>query len=429
VTFDVIVVGAGAAGLMAASRSAVRGNSTLLLEKNKKLGVKILMSGGTRCNITHDTDARGIVAAFGKNGSFLHAPLAALGPHQVVDLFEQLGVPTKVESTGKIFPVSDRALDVRDALARYAESSGAHIAAGEAVIEIVRANAVIENPPTSGFRVRTSQRELACRRVILTTGGKSYPGCGTIGEGWTWVRQLGHSIIPPRPALVPLVTREAWMHQLSGLSLEDVELSLFAAANDRRPIDRRRGSFLFTHFGLSGPAPLNISGSVTALHNHNEYRLFANFLPGVERESLRRAWMNAARVDGKRRVVAVLAERFPKSLARALAVQVAIGDDLPMAELSRGKFDALLNQVFRCPIGVDGTKGFEKAEVTAGGVSLDEVDSRTMQSKLVPGLYLAGEILDLDGPIGGFNFQAAFSTGWLAGESIAPSTTRESQDQ
>ncbi len=462
-TCEVIIVGAGAAGLMAGARCSQRGFKTLLLEKNKKLGVKILMSGGTRCNITHNTDARGIVQAFGRNGSFLHSALAALSPERVVELMNEIGVPTKVEETGKVFPVSDRALDVRDALVRYAEQSGCQISSAEPVTSIRRTD--------EGFVIVTTTRELSCRRLILTTGGKSYPGCGTTGDGFAWAQQLGHSIVPPRPALTPILTGDHWMHELSGLTLENVELSLFdsQSANSqdvnqnsslspdlvgnensslsaglggeskvnqnsslspvfrgegrvrgrsgaKRPLDRRRGSFLFTHFGLSGPVALDISGSITACANPTELILRANFLPDVSPEAFRQQLNELSRVDGKRHLISVLTERLPKSLARALAQAASIVDELPMAELSRAKQDCMIEFLFRCPIKITGTKGFDKAEVTAGGISLNEVDSRTMQSKIVPGLFLAGEILDLDGPIGGFNFQSAFSTGWRAGD-------------
>ncbi len=408
--WDVIVVGAGAAGLLAGARAAQRGRRTLLLEKNKKLGVKILMSGGTRCNITHHTDARGIVEAFGRNGSFLHSALAALSPEQVVALMHEMGVPTKVEKTGKVFPVSDRALDVRDALVRYAQSSGCEISAGEPVTSMHRAE---EN-----FLITTPMRELSTSRLILTTGGKSYPGCGTTGDGFAWSQQFGHSLLPPRPALTPVLTDDAWLHELSGLTLEDVELSLFENDTAKRPIDRRRGSFLFTHFGISGPVALDISGTVTAAVSPRDLVLRGNFLPQQTADSYRQHLQGSARVDGKRRVVTVLNEHLPKSLVRALVDQASISDELPLAELSRARLDALVECIFRCPFRIAGTKGFDKAEVTAGGVRLAEIDSRTMQSKLVQGLFLAGEILDLDGPIGGYNFQSAFSTGWLAGENV-----------
>src|SRR5262245_52695017 len=194
--YDAIITGAGAAGLMAAIRAAERGRRVLLLEKAKKPGVKILMSGGTRCNITHDCDARGIVAAFGSNGKFLHSALAALGPREAVEFFEGEGVATKIEETGKVFPVSNRAVDVLDALLRRLARSGATLSLNEPVREVLL-------HPEGGFRVVTSSRTLTCEKVLITSGGKSYPGCGTTGDGYTWAVTFGHTIVPPRPALVP----------------------------------------------------------------------------------------------------------------------------------------------------------------------------------------------------------------------------------
>jgi predicted Rossmann fold flavoprotein len=206
------------------------------------------------------------------------------------------------------------------------------------------------------------------------------------------------------------------MHDLSGLTLDDVELTLYANEKPSRPLDRRRGSFLFTHGGISGPVALNISGSLTKYDDLAQLRLLANFLPNESSDSLRIRLLEIARSDGKRRVLAELTTRLPKSLARGLAAIAQIPDELPLAELSNSKLENLCQTTCRSVIHVTGTRGFDKAEVTAGGVSLKEVDSRTMESKIVPRLFLAGEILDLDGAIGGFNFQAAFSTGWIAGE-------------
>jgi predicted Rossmann fold flavoprotein len=421
--YDVIVIGAGAAGLLAATRSAEHGRRTLLLEKNRKAGVKILMSGGTRCNITHDCDAAGIIAAFGSAGQFLHSPLAALGPRELVELLNTEGLATKVEPGGKIFPKSDRALDVLNALLRRLERSTAELALAEAVKSIER--------DSDGFRVESVRRTISCAKLIVTTGGKSFPGSGTTGDGYRWLASLGHTIRQPRPALVPLTSDESWVHELSGVTVPDVLLKVIdpsradSAERKRRRgglgrgvLIERRGSLLFTHFGLSGPAALDVSRAITAVEDPKTLRVVCDFLPNNAAAAFEEMLASLSATDGKRMIAGVIAERLPRRLVDALLIRADISADRRMAELSKAERGRLLEQVKRCEIRVTGSRGFEKAEVTAGGVALDEVDSRTMESKLVPNLFLAGEILDLDGFIGGYNFQAAFSTGWLAGESV-----------
>jgi predicted Rossmann fold flavoprotein len=421
--FEVIVVGAGAAGLLAAARSAERGRPTLLLEKNRKPGVKILMSGGTRCNITHDCDAAGIIAAFGSAGRFLHSPLAALGTRELVDLLHAEGLPTKTEPGGKIFPQSDRAADVLNALLRRLHRSGAELALGEPVNAVIRQR--------DAFQIETSRRTVECQKLILTSGGKSYPGCGTTGDGYGWLAELGHTIRRPRPALVPLTSDASWLHELAGITVPDVLLRVIdpqraESSNRKRRRDllpagvliERRGSLLFTHFGLSGPVALDVSRSVTAVTNPRELALTADFLPGQSADSFSNMLADSAATDGKRTVAGRIAEELPRRLVDALLNRAEIPLDRRMAELSKAERTRLVDQLKDCQIQVTGSRGFDKAEVTAGGVALDEIDSRTMESKLVPNLYIAGEILDLDGFIGGYNFQAAFSTGWLAGESV-----------
>jgi predicted Rossmann fold flavoprotein len=407
-TYDVIVIGAGAAGLVAAAEAACRGRRTLLIEKNRRPGVKILMSGGTRCNLTHATDSRGIVQAYGEQGSFLHSALAALSPADLVKLIEDEGVLTKVEETGKVFPVSNRATDVLAALAGRLERSGAQLALAEPVERI-------ENV-AEGFRVLTGQRELAAAKLIVTVGGKSYPGSGTTGDGYAWMAALGHTIVSPRPALVPLTTNVDWARSLSGITIPDVSLEL-AVPPAAKPLDRRRGSLLFTHFGLSGPVVLDISRSYTALENSAGAKLICDFLPAEPAGQFEQSLQHAASIDGKRQIAGIMADRLPRRLIEALITNSGIHAETRAAEFSKASRAALVRAVKATDIPLSGTRGFAKAEVTAGGIALSEIDSRTMQSKLLPGLYLAGEILDLDGPIGGYNFQAAFSTGVLAGRS------------
>jgi len=423
---DVIVVGAGAAGLIAAATAAVLGRRTLLLEKNRRPGIKILMSGGTRCNLTHATDKWGIVKAYGSQGNFLHSALAALNPAELVKRFEDDGVPTKVEETGKIFPVSNKASDIVDALVRRLERSGAVLWLDEAMQKLAAV--------PSGFSITTTRRELIAAKLIVTTGGLSYPGSGTTGDGYAWARELGHTIVPTRPALTPITTEAAWVKSLSGLTIPDVGVRI--VISERAPpevlaassagkgkkagiLAEARSSFLFTHFGLSGPSILDVSRAVSGFPQPTLLDLVCDFLPAVSTQALDDDLRQRCAAEGKRQVIGPLTQLVPRRLAEELLSQLGLSAELRAAELSKLDRARIVAAIKACRIPVAGTKGYGKAEVTAGGVSLEEVDSRTMQSKLVPGLYFAGEVLDLDGPIGGYNFQAAFSTGLLAGRCAA----------
>jgi len=404
---QVVVIGAGAAGLLAATRAAQRGRSVLLLEKNTKPGVKILMSGGTRCNLTHATDRRGIGDAFPLNQArFLRGPLAALGPDELIELFHAEGLPTKVESTGKVFPKSDRALDVQRTLLNMLERSGAELSLKEGVDSI--------EPVGDGFRIATQRHEIEAAKVVIATGGQSYPGCGTTGDGYAWAKYLGHSIVPPRPALVPLKSIDKWAQELSGVTLPDVEVSI-VSPDAKKPLARNRGSLLFTHFGFSGPVVMDVSRAVTERPKSAGLSLVCDFLPAETEQHLLESLQNMA---GNRQVVGLVNQWLPKRISEALFALNAIPPERTAAELSKRERNSLVASLKRCKFTLSGSLGFPKAEVTAGGVSLKEVDSRTMESKRTAGLYLIGEVLDLDGPIGGYNFQAAFSTGWLAGESV-----------
>jgi predicted flavoprotein YhiN len=463
----VAIIGGGPAGLMAAARAAARGRKTILLEKNREPGVKILLSGGTRCNLTHATDARGIVEAFGPAGRFLHSALAALGPQEVVELFAAEGVPTKIEPGGKVFPASDRASDVRAALVRRARRSGCELAMGEALLEIVRGGKGDRHllceapfgpcrqkepvPFSAGFRLVTPRRSIEADRLILAVGGQSYPACGTTGDGYRFAAALGHRIVRPHTGLVPITSHAPWVTALQGITLPDVVVSVVDPAHDVgatvalpprsaatlgqqyncRPnyekTDRnvcppvlamRRGALLFAHFGVTGPAVMDVSHAVSGHAQPQSLVLRCDLLPEISESQLDAMLSQEIAAGRKRRVGTLLDRWLPHRVGETLVVLTGAPPDQPAAEFSKQARRKLAGAVKRLDIPVVGTMGFRKAEVTAGGVALEEVDSRTMQSKLVPNLYFAGELLDLNGPVGGYNFQAAFSTGWLAGESV-----------
>lgn len=405
--WDVIVIGAGAAGLFAAASAAARGKRTIVLEKNSKIGVKILMSGGTRCNITHDCSPGALTKRFGHAKKFLEFPVGRLPPKEIVSIVNSAGVETKIESTGKIFPASDSAVDVRDALLERAMTAGAQFRAGTAVTDVSFAD--------GKFVCTTESGTLSCDSLILTTGGKSYPGCGTTGDGYAWAEKFGHSIVPPRPALTPLVCQAEWVRRLSGVTIDPCAAS--AISDDGKTIGEAvPASLLFTHMGFSGPLAMNLSRWFTLPRGEKASKLRLDLLP-EERQIALTDRIQAYIAGHPRQIAANLPiDPLPRRLVDELMILAGIPMDLKLGELGKKRLAGLVESIKACQVPIEDTRGFAKAEVTAGGIALEEVDNRTMQSRFRPGLFLAGEILDFDGPIGGFNFQAAFSTGHLAGQ-------------
>ncbi len=418
--FELLVAGAGPAGMAAAIAAARMGRRVGVLDKAARPGVKILLSGGNRCNLTHDCDAAEISKAFGRAGAkFLGAALRELGPRELRAWIESLGVPTKVEPGGKVFPISDRAVDVRDALERELVRSGA-IFIGKAAVRSV-AIAATERA-TETFVVETTAGTFTAPQLVLAMGGQSYPRVGTTGDGYALAVSLGHTLVPPTPALVPLLIDVPWMRELSGVTLDDVTLALEVIG---RVFEQCRGGFLFTHFGLSGPAPMNLGGAVAealASSVAASVALRINFLPSTTRatlESQLTAAASTSTMTDQRLLRTWLADRLPRRVAESLLLTAKIPLERALPQIANSERGRLLDALFATRVPVAGTRGFDFAEVTRGGVALYEVDPTTLASRVVPGLYLAGELLYLDGPIGGYNFTAAFATGMLAGHSAA----------
>lgn len=406
---DVAVLGAGAAGLLAAYCAAERGRTTVLLEKNRRPGAKILISGGTRCNVTSAAPIATIVEAFGRNGRFLRQALGRFSNDDLRLLLEGKGLALKVEQHGdkqKVFPVSNRAVDVLNTLLGLVEASGARL-------ECQRPATDIQRRP-EGFAIDTPSGPVLASSVIVTTGGASFPRSGTCGDGYEFVRALGHSLVTPVPALVPLLVAEPWVHGLAGVTLPDVAVEARGAG---KRLDRRRGGLLFTHFGVSGPVVLDISRPLAKARQQDlePLELALDLLPDAREENLDRDLREAAQRHAKRGVAGLLPAQLPARLREALVAVAGVDPGRVGVTLRREERRALVATLKRCALPVESTRGFDHAEVTSGGVALSEVDPRTCQSRLVKGLFLAGELLDLDGLVGGYNFQAAFSTGWLAG--------------
>ncbi len=397
---DVVVVGAGAAGITAATVAAKDGARVLLLEKNSRPGLKILISGGGRCNLTTTRSGRDLEAQYGqRRGRFLRHALRSFPPAALCALVEECGVPLREEDLEKIFPVSGRARDVLDALLSAAAAAGAELVR-ECAVTGLRA----EGP---GFELDTTQGACSARAVVLATGGLSYPRTGATGDGYGFCREFGHRIVDPVPALAPLWVEEEWVRSLAGLV---VTPAIAAVDADGKVRCTRQRPVLFTHKGLSGPGAMDVSGSIEECGG-GTVRL--DFAPELNEAAVRDALVKGAQRQGRRAVRQALPRGLPDRLRAALCARA--GADGALAELRRDAREALVRSLKATQVPVPRSLGFAHAEVTRGGVDLTEVDPKTMQSRLHPGLFICGELLDLDGPIGGFNFQAAFATARLAG--------------
>lgn len=405
---DVLVAGAGAAGLFAATAAASRGARTLLLERNARPGVKILASGGTRCNVAPDLPAHEIARWFGRSAArFLGPPLRRFDTAAVRALLQDEGVPTYEAPLEKIFPASERARDVLEAFLRRLRASGAELRCGARATGVERT--------ADGFRVvGPDGLDLAARRLVLAVGGRSYPKTGTVGDGYALAAQLGHTIVEPRPALVPLVVETGWVRRLSGIAIEDAVVRALSPSG--KVLLERRRPLLFAHFGLSGPGAMDVS---RFFGRGERNRLQIDLLPALEVAALREAIAAAAREHPLRAASAALPATLPERLREGLLEHAGIAATRRCNEWKARELDAIAAAIKKLELPVAGDLGFDKAEVTSGGVALREVDPDTMESRVCPGLHVCGELLDLDGPIGGFNFIAAFATGRLAGESAA----------
>ena len=399
---EVLVVGAGAAGLMAAITAARRGRRTVLLEKNQRPGLKILISGGGRCNLTTTRSGADLEAQFGPvRGRFLRHALRAFQPAALREVFETAGVPLQEEDLEKVFPVSQQARDVVAALLNLARDAGVELRTGSPMRAVRWTGSL--------FEVQAGSGSLTAASLVLATGGLSYPKTGTTGDGYDFCRGFGHTVTQTWPALAPLAVDAAWVHALQGIVLQGVAIAAYGAGGEQLQVRNR--PILFTHKGLSGPAPMDLAGDIEEQQGAASVRF--DFAPGVLQQTLEADWLAAAKSHGARRVEAALPPHLPERL-RATLVQLA-GADGTLAGLSRPARLRLLGLVKDLRVAVPRSLGFDHAEVTRGGVALDEIDARTMQSRRQPGLFVCGELLDIDGPIGGFNFQAAFATGRLAG--------------
>ena len=403
----VLIVGAGAAGLMAAGTAAEQGANVTLFETNEKVGRKLFITGKGRCNVCNDCDAQEVLRNVPVNPRFLYSALGGFSPADVKAFFEEKGVALKTERGNRVFPVSDRSHDVANALERayaYAGGKVVHAAATDILTQDGAVSAVV-----------TTEGAIDCDAAVICTGGLSYPLTGSTGDGYRFAQRLGHTVTPTRASLVPLESDDPWCAEMQGFSLRNVTLTVYDEQN--KVIYSDLGEMLFTHFGVSGPLVLSASAHMRDFSQH-KYRLSIDLKPALDEKKLDARILRDFQKYANRDFKNALYDLAGHAMIPVLVRLSGIPEDTKVNAITREQRHRLVELFKHFPVSVTGTRPIDEAIVTSGGVSLKEVNPRTMGSKLVPGLYFAGEVLDLDAYTGGFNLQIAWSTGYVAGNAV-----------
>jgi len=400
-----VVVGGGPAGMLAAAAAAQRGHEVTLVEKNEKLGKKLYITGKGRCNLTNAADFEAFFRNIPRNPKFLYSAFSAFGNADLIALVESLGVPLKKERGGRVFPVSDKSSDVISALARHLKNCGAQVALNTAVRSIDIKDGRV-------FGVRTEGGYLPCDAAVIATGGVSYPLTGSTGDGYAFARAAGHTVLPPKPALIPMVTKEDWPKALAGLTLKNVRLTAFSG---KKAVFEEIGEMLFTHFGVSGPLVLSASSLV---RQDDEVELSIDLKPGLTAQQLDARVLRDFAAYANKSVRNGMADLLPQRLIPVVLSEAGVEEEKHVHQITKEERAAIVGTLKALKLHVAGYRPIQEAIVTRGGVSVKEINPSTMESRLVKGLYFAGEVIDVDALTGGFNLQIAFSTGYLAGSSI-----------
>lgn len=404
----IAIIGGGAAGLMAACSAEKTDRTVIVLyEKMPFLGKKLAITGKGRCNVTNTASVAEMEQMIPRGAKFLRTALYAFPPEAVRSFFEEAGVPLKEERGGRVFPVSDKARDVVDALVKSALADPRVTLRKEAVLTLTKTE--------NGFSVKSEKREDTFDRVLIATGGKSYPLTGSTGDGYRFAAELGHSIQPPLPALVPLVTKETFPKEAMGLSLKNCALRVKTLSG--KTVYEDFGEMLFCHFGISGPMVLSAS-SYLDFEKEKQYRVFLDLKPALTEDALDKRILSDFEENRNRDLINAMNRLLPQKLISPILDLANLDERKKVHLLTREERKRLVDTMKNLPLTVTGTRPITEAIITRGGVSLKEIDPRTMESKLVPNLFFAGEVLDADALTGGFNLQIAFSTGFLAGETI-----------
>lgn len=406
----IVVIGGGAAGMIAAGRAGELGARVILLEKNPVLGKKLSITGKGRCNVTNTGEIRDFIENYPGNGRFLYSPLSRFSNQKLMEFFTKQGVKLQVERGGRVFPASNRAGDIVEALRHYLDANKVQVQLREEVLDLLTENGRL-------LGVATSKGLIMAAKVIVATGGKSYPATGSTGDGYKWAAAVGHTIIPVKPALVPLNIREEWVRELQGLTLKNVEASV---ADGEKILGAEFGEMLFTHFGVSGPIILTLSRVVVERGGSpGRLKLKINLKPALNEEKLDNRLKRDFSKYQRKQLKNALDDLLPKRLIPHILNQSGLDEDKHVHQVTREERREMVKVLRGLTMTIEGPRSLAEAIVTAGGVCLKEINPRTMESQLLRGLYFAGEVLDIDGYTGGYNLQAAFSTGYVAGEQAA----------
>lgn len=409
--WDIAVIGGGPAGMMAAGRSAELGAKVILIEKNDSLGKKLLITGGGRCNLTNaELDTRKFLAKFKDSDKFLFSAFAQLGVKETLDFFHSKNMPTKVEEENRVFPVSDKAKSVWDVLVQYMKGGDVSVISNSPVVDIVHDRYIIE-----AVKLANGEK-IKARSFVLATGGKSRPDTGSTGDGFIWLKELGHKIIKPSAALVPIAIKDEWVKQLSGLALPDARIKVFQFGEKQ---EMRTGKILFTHFGLSGPAILNMSKNIGELLKYGDVSLSLDLFPHFDHGKLDLTIQELFAKHSNKQLKNCLGNLLPSALVPIVIKMSGINQETSCHSVHRDERLQLGRVIKDMPMKITGLLGVEKAIITSGGVALEEVDFKTMASRLYPNLYLVGDILNVDRPSGGYSLQLCWTTGFVAGTASA----------
>lgn len=407
--YDVLVIGGGAAGMMAAGTAAQNGLNVCLVEKNERLGRKVLITGKGRCNITNHCDVQTFISSVPTNGRFLYSAINQFTPQDTIDFFEGLGLPIKTERGNRVFPQSDKAADVVDRLTHFVQSSGVHLVTGEVKRLILKEHTV------NGVELHGGAQLLA-DAVIVCCGGASYPGTGSTGDGYKLARQAGHTVTDLRPSLVPLIVRGDECPEMMGLSLKNVAIRVLDTEKKKQIYDDF-GEMLFTHFGLSGPLILSASAHMREMQP-GRYQLQIDLKPALSPEQLDARLQRDFELNHNRDFSNSLGALLPRKLIPVMVKRSGIPPETKCNQITKEMRRAFVQLLKSFEFAIAGFRPVEEAIVTSGGVKVSEINPKTMESKLVSGLYFAGEVIDADAYTGGFNLQIAFCTGRLAANSI-----------